>query len=69
MNPFVRFLLSQSCCNQESILGWPAYPLPGLDKRSYHGWLSMVTLSEAPSSVAPNPKSTTEYGFPFPRED
>jgi len=49
MNTLLHFLLRQSCHSLRNVsLGSPHIPLLGMIKRSYHGWVSVMTLSEGP---------------------
>jgi len=44
LNNLLHFLLSQSCRSLRNVsLVGPLIPFPGLVKKSYHGWLSLVT--------------------------
>jgi len=52
-NTILHFLLCQSCRNLRNIsLGDPHIPLLGLIKKSYRGWLSMMTSSEGSFSAS-----------------
>jgi len=64
MNTLLHFLLCQSYRSLSNVsLGNPHIPFPGLIKKSYHGWLIILTSFEGPLfSLAlgpPNAKSTT----------
>ena len=68
-NTLLHFLLCQSCRSFRSAsFGGLHIPFLGLIKRSYHGWLSMMTSSEdpifslasGPSTLCP-PLSTCEF--------
>jgi len=56
MNTLVHFVLRQSCriLRNVSLCG-PHIPLRGLIKRSYHGWMSMMTSSDVPSFSLASP--------------
>jgi len=64
LNTLLHFVLCQSCRSLRYIsLGGSPIPFPGLIKRFYQGWLSMMTSSQGPlfslASGSPNPKATT----------
>ena len=49
MNILLYFLLCQSCRSFRNVsLGGPHIPFLSLIRKSYHGWLSMMTSSEGP---------------------
>jgi len=63
MNTLLHFLLCQLCRSLRNVcLGGLHIPFQGLIKRSYHGWLNMMTSSEVPlfslASEPLNPKYT-----------
>jgi len=67
MNTLLHFLLCQLCGSltfRNKSLGGQHIIFPGLIKRSYHDWLSIMTSSEdspfQPCLGPPTPKSSTE---------
>jgi len=68
MNTLFHFRLCQSCRRLRSIsLGGTHIPFLGLIERSYHGWLSMMTSSEGPSTRSP-PLVKSKYWRPWKYE-
>jgi len=56
MNTLLHFLLCQSCRSLRNVsLGGLHFSFLGLIKRSYHGWLSMMTFSEGSPFQSPQP--------------